>query len=55
MNRRNFIKVMGLGISSLVSTGCSRALKSSQSDLSVKKPNIIFIMADDKFLSFKDG
>jgi arylsulfatase A len=47
MNRRNFIKIMGLGISSLALSGCSRDLKSDQSDLSAKKPNIIFIMADD--------
>jgi arylsulfatase A-like enzyme len=47
LSRRDFVKMMGLSISSLILPGCSSALKSSRSDLSTKKPNIIFIMADD--------
>ena len=47
VNRRDFVKAMGLSIASLALPGCGRALKSSQRDLSKRKPNIIFIMADD--------
>jgi arylsulfatase A len=47
LSRRDFVKAMGLSIASLALPGCGRVLKSSQSDLNEKKPNIIFIMADD--------
>ncbi|MHC4124202.1 MAG: arylsulfatase [Planctomycetota bacterium] len=40
MNRRNFIKAMGIGITTMALTGCNRKA-------STGKPNIIFIMADD--------
>jgi arylsulfatase A len=47
LNRRDFIKAMGLGIASLTLPGCGGASKLSMGKLNVKKPNIIFIMADD--------
>jgi arylsulfatase A len=47
MNRRDFVKAVGLSIGSLALPGCDRVLKSSQSSSSERKPNIVFIMADD--------
>jgi arylsulfatase A len=47
LNRRDFVKATGLAVASLALPGCSRASKISQTDLDTKKPNIIFIMADD--------
>jgi arylsulfatase A len=47
LNRRDFIKAMGLGIASLTLPGCGGASKLSMGKPNVKKPNIIFIMADD--------
>ncbi len=47
LNRRDFVKTMGLSIASLVLPGCGRASKLSIGEPDKKKPNIIFIMADD--------
>ncbi|MHC4215010.1 MAG: sulfatase [Planctomycetota bacterium] len=47
INRRNFLKAMGFGLASLTVPGCrsmSSALKNMGLD---KKPNILFILADD--------
>ena len=38
--RRNFLKVVGLGAASLVLPGCRKP--------SGRKPNIVFILADDQ-------
>ena len=45
MNRRNFLKTAGVSIASLAILGCGDNLASSAGDS--KKPNIVFIMADD--------
>jgi arylsulfatase A-like enzyme len=47
MNRRNFLKAVGIGIASLAMPGCAYGLKSGSGAADSKKPNIIFIMADD--------
>ena len=46
-NRRDFIKAAGFAVASLALPGCGGTSKLSQSDAGAKKPNIIFIMADD--------
>jgi arylsulfatase A-like enzyme len=45
MNRRNFLKTAGIGIASLAIPGCADGLVGDSSGS--KKPNIVFIMADD--------
>jgi len=47
LNRRDFIKAMGLAVSSLALPGCGGTSKLPDSVQDAKKPNIIFIMADD--------
>ena len=47
VNRRDFLKVSCLGVASLALHGCGGNSKLPQSDPDAKKPNIIFIMADD--------
>jgi arylsulfatase A-like enzyme len=47
MNRRNFLKAAGIGIASLVMPGCVDELQSGNGAKGSKKPNIVFIMADD--------
>ena len=47
MNRRNFIKAAGIGIASLAMPGYANGLQSSSGAKGSKKPNIVFIMADD--------
>ena len=42
LDRRDFLKVMGLGAASFVVPGCTSSLGGKR-----KKPNIVFIMADD--------
>jgi len=46
-SRRKFIKALGLGAASLVVPGCSHATRRRTAGLLDKKPNIIFILADD--------
>jgi len=47
MNRRNFLKAAGIGIASLAMPGCAEGLQSGSGAAGSKKPNIVFIMADD--------
>jgi len=47
MNRRDFLKVSSIGMASLILPGCMGASKLPAKDTLAKKPNIIFIMADD--------
>lgn len=48
LNRRDFVKAIGLTAASLAIPGCSKGLQKAMANPSVKKkPNIIFIMADD--------
>jgi arylsulfatase A-like enzyme len=47
MNRRNFLKAAGVGIASLAMPGCAESLQSDSGATDSKKPNIVFIMADD--------
>jgi len=47
MNRRNFLKNIGLGLASLTIPSCTDASQSSSRKPAGKKPNIVFIMADD--------
>jgi arylsulfatase A-like enzyme len=47
MNRRNFLKAAGIGIASLAMPGCVNDINSGSGVAGSKKPNIIFIMADD--------
>ena len=47
MNRRDFLKTIGLGLASLTMPSCADASRSSAGRSPAKKPNIIFIMADD--------
>jgi len=47
MNRRNFLKAAGIGLASLAMPGCADGLQFVGASLGSKKPNIVFIMADD--------
>ena len=46
-SRRNFLKVMGLGMTTLATHGCASISELIGSRASNDKPNIIFILADD--------
>ena len=53
MNRRTFLKNLGLGVAAITLQGCNMSSqKASAAALNGKRPNIIFIMADD--LGWKD-
>ena len=45
--RRNFLKAMGLGVTTLAAQGCASISRLIGSRASEDKPNIIFILADD--------
>jgi len=47
INRRDFLKVSSLGMASFILPGCMGASGLPAEDTLAKKPNIIFIMADD--------
>jgi len=47
VNRRDFIKAVGLGAASLLLPGFMNLSEQVEAKVSVGKPNIIFIMADD--------
>lgn len=47
MKRRDFLKAVGLATSSIMMPACSSTYGRSAGKSSVKKPNIIFILADD--------
>ncbi len=53
MNRRTFLENLGVGVAALTLPGCNMSSqKGSAAALNGKRPNIIFIMADD--LGWKD-
>jgi len=47
LNRRDFVKAMGLTVASLALPGCGGASKLSSDEQDSKKPNVIFIIVDD--------
>jgi arylsulfatase A len=47
MNRRDFLKAAGMSIASLTIPGCGDELRAVDEAKDSKRPNIIFIMADD--------
>jgi len=47
INRRDFLRALGVGMASLTLPGCAKGLQLSGADEGTKKPNIVFIMADD--------
>jgi len=47
MNRRNFLKTMGLGATALAMPGCMNTGQAPRSNAGRKLPNIVFVMADD--------
>ncbi|MCK4292665.1 MAG: arylsulfatase [Planctomycetes bacterium] len=47
VNRRQFIQAVGLGVASLVLPQCAGSAKPSAGARPTRRPNIIFIMADD--------
>ncbi|MHC4153559.1 MAG: sulfatase-like hydrolase/transferase [Planctomycetota bacterium] len=47
MDRRDFLKGMGIGTASVVVAGCGDFAEAFGTDSSRKKPNIVFILADD--------
>ncbi|MBN2313287.1 MAG: sulfatase-like hydrolase/transferase [Sedimentisphaerales bacterium] len=47
MNRRQFIKALGVAAGAIALPGCVSSNQSSTSEVSVKKPNFVIIFADD--------
>ena len=48
MNRRDFLKAIGLGTASLAISGCVDGIKFSAGEKSAKRPNILFCISDDQ-------
>jgi len=48
VNRRDFLKGIGIGTASVVLTGCSDLPRAFGTNSPRKKPNIVFILADDQ-------
>ena len=46
-SRRNFLKALGFGLSTITANGCKAINSPIGTGTSGKKPNIIFILADD--------
>ena len=46
-NRREFLQVMGVGVSSLAFSGCGSLFQQISEDVSADRANILLIMADD--------
>jgi N-sulfoglucosamine sulfohydrolase len=46
-SRRDFLKAMGLGVASMIVSGCANASGMTGSRASQKRPNILFCLADD--------
>lgn len=46
-SRRDFIKAMGLGAASMAFAGCANASEPFRSKAPIKRPNILFCLADD--------
>jgi len=47
MNRRQFLKIAGLGIAPLTITGCKTTINRLTGKTTTNRPNIVLIMADD--------
>ncbi len=47
MKRRDFIKAVGFGATTLAMPGCADAVRRITSGVSGRKPNIVFVLADD--------
>ena len=47
MDRRSFLKTVGLGAASLAMPGCTSASRQPAGTASIDKPNIVFIIVDD--------
>ncbi|MHC4623043.1 MAG: sulfatase-like hydrolase/transferase [Planctomycetota bacterium] len=47
LNRRDFLKAVGLGAASFAAPGCAGLSNPLSNKASAKRPNIVFIMADD--------
>ncbi|MHC4585019.1 MAG: sulfatase [Planctomycetota bacterium] len=46
-SRRNFLKALGLGVTTLAANGCTGIARRTGGNAAGEKPNIIFILADD--------
>jgi len=46
-NRRDFLKIIGLGAAVLVTPGCTSVLKGFAGEATKEKPNVLFIAIDD--------
>ncbi|MBW8041730.1 MAG: arylsulfatase [Planctomycetes bacterium] len=47
MERRDFIKAVGFGAASMALSGCTNAAQRTRSGANRKRPNIVYIIADD--------
>ena len=47
VNRRDFLKMMGLGAASVALPGCTIISGQSESEISGSKPNILIVLCDD--------
>lgn len=46
-NRRDFLRVVGLGAAAFAAPGCMKASEGDMGKRPAKKPNIVFVLADD--------
>ncbi len=47
-SRRDFLKCIGVSLTTLVSTGCANTVKFSAPETTAEKPNILLIVSDDQ-------